>query len=202
MKFLIFTLILFLTNNLSADYDNAIDLLNKRYIKESLLEFSKVAKNSEDSKKKANAMYNIAVIYDNGIGIKKDKNMAISWYKRASDLNHKIAQYNLGWMYYHGEIVEQNYFHAMKYYRLSANQGYKKAQFNIANLFFMGLGTLKDNLEAYKWFKISSMNGISQSKDYLTKLKMLMTIEEVILAEQNVIEWVEEYKSMNLSLIN
>ena len=202
MKFLIITLILFSANNALSDYDDAIDLLNKRYIKESLLEFSKVAKNSEDSKKKANAMYNIAVIYDYGLGIKKNKKAAISWYKKASDLNHKIAQYNLGWMYYHGEIVEQNYFNAMRYYKLSANQGYKKAQFNIANLYLMGLGTLKDNLEAYKWFKISSMNGISQSKDYLIKLKMLMTIEDISLAEQNVAKWVEEYKNINLSLID
>ena len=202
MKFLIITLTLFLANNASSDYDEAIDLLNKRYIKESLLEFSKVAKDSEDLKKKANAMYNIAVIYDNGLGIKKDKNAAFEWYKKASDFNHKIAQYNLGWMYYHGEIVEQNYFNAMRYYKLSANQGYKKAQFNLANLYLMGLGTLKDNLEAYKWFKISSMNGISQSKDYLTKLKMLMTLEEIKVAEQNVIEWVEEYKNINLSLID
>ena len=52
-------------------------MLNKRYIKESLLEFSKVAKDSEDLKKKANAMYNIAVIYDNGLGIKKDKNAKV-----------------------------------------------------------------------------------------------------------------------------
>ena len=201
MKFLIITLILFLANNASSDYDEAIDLLNKRYIKESLLEFSKVARDSEDLKK-ANAMYNIAVIYDNGLGIKKDKNAAIEWYKKASDFNHKIAQYNLGWMYYHGEIVEQNYFNAVRYYKLSANQGYKKAQFNLANLYLMGLGTLNDNLEAYKWFKISSMNGISQSKDYLIKLKMLMTLEEIKVAEQNVIEWVEEYKNINLSLID
>ena len=195
MKFLIITLILFSANSVLSDYDDAIDLLNKRYIKESLLEFSKVAKDSEDSQKKANAMYNIAVIYDNGLGIKKDKKAAILWYKKASELNHKIAQYNLGWMYYHGEIVEQNYFNAMRYYKLTiANQGYKKAQFNIANLYLMGLGTLKDNLEAYKWFKISSMNGISESKDYLIKLKLFMTIEEISLAEQNVVKWVRNIK--------
>ena len=51
MKFLIITLILFLANNASSDYDEAINLLNKRYIKESLLEFSKVARDSEDLKK-------------------------------------------------------------------------------------------------------------------------------------------------------
>ena len=33
---------------------------------------------------------NIAVIYDNGLGIKKDKNAAIEWYKKASDFNAKL----------------------------------------------------------------------------------------------------------------
>mgnify|MGYP003322366393 CR=1 FL=1 len=36
----------------------------------------------------------------------------------------------------------------------------------------------------------------------LIKLKILMTLEEIKVAEQNVIEWVEEYKNINLSLID
>ena len=191
MRNLIFIIIIVLANNALADYDDAIDFLNKRLIKKSIQEFNNVAKNSEKTDEKANAMYNIAVIYDNGIGIEEDKNIAIAWYKKASELNHKIAQYNLGWMYYHGEIVEQNYFNALKYYNLSANQGYKKAQFNIATLYLVGLGTSKDNLKAYKWFKISSMNGIIQSNEFLVKLKSIMSNEEIKIAEKNVNLWVQ-----------
>ena len=191
MRNLIFIIIIVFANNVLADYDDAIDLLNKRLIKKSIQEFNNVAKSSKKTDDRANAMYNIAVIYDNGIGIEEDKNIAIAWYKKASELNHKIAQYNLGWMYYHGEIVEQNYFNAIKYYKLSANQGYKKAQFNIATLYLVGLGTSKDNLKAYKWFKISSMNGITHSNKYLIKLKRLMSNEEIKIAEKQVNLWVQ-----------
>ena len=191
MRYLIFTFLIFLAGNAFADYEDAIDLLNKRFIKKSIQEFSNVAKNSEKKDDRANAMYNIAVIYDNGIGIEENKNIAITWYQKASELNHKIAQYNLGWMYYHGEIVEQDYFNALKYYKLSANQGYKKAQFNIATLYLVGLGTSKDNLQAYKWFKISSMNGILQSNQFLVKLKNVMSNEEIKIAEKRVNLWVQ-----------
>ena len=51
-------------------------------------------------------MFNIAVIYDNGIGVEQNKEKAIHWYKLASDNNHKVAQYNLAWMFYNGDKVE------------------------------------------------------------------------------------------------
>ena len=53
-------------------------------------------------------MYNLAVIYDFGLGVPSDKIKALKWYRKASKKNHKIAQFNLAWIYYNGENVEKN----------------------------------------------------------------------------------------------
>lgn len=196
MKFLIYIFLLYFlaVQNSYAGYDDAINYFNSKNYKKSIREFKKFIEiNPDDLNKKSNAMFNLAVIYDYGLGTKEDKNKAIYWYKLASTNNHKIAQFNLAWMYYHGDKLEKNYFEAFKYYSLSAEQGYSKAQYNLGSLLFAGEGTLKDYVLAYKWFKISLLNGIKESKIYLNRIKALMHEEEVIRAEKQVEFWVKEY---------
>ena len=195
MFFFIFIIAFFFGSPVSADYDDAIYYYNSKQYKKSIKEFKKVVDNKlADPKKKRDAMFNIAVIYDNGIGVEQNKEKAIHWYKLASDNNHKVAQYNLAWMFYNGDKVEKNNFEAFKYYSLSAEQGYAKAQFNLGNLLYAGEGALKDYVLAYKWFKISLLNGIKESETFLKKVSINMHQDEVSLADQEVSDWLKNYK--------
>ena len=90
--FLVLLISLFSTNSF-AGYKQAIDFYNKKQFRQSIVEFKKVAKNDKfDQDERNNSMYNLAVIYDNGLGIPTNKNEALKWYKLASENNHKIAQ--------------------------------------------------------------------------------------------------------------
>ena len=189
------TLILLFSQKTFADYQKAVELLNKKLVKESLVEFSNVAKESNNKNIKSKAMYNIAVIYDFGLGVKENDDLAVAWYTESSKYGHKIAQYNLGWMFYHGDKVSKNYFEAYKFYKLSANQGYAKAQFNIANLKLSGLGTIKDNIEAYKWFRLAQINGIRQSKIFIKNLKQILNKDQLKKSEKLVEQWILKYNS-------
>ena len=195
MFFFIFIIVYAFGSPVIADYDDAIYYYNSKQYKKSIKEFKKVVDNKlADPKKKSDAMFNIAVIYDNGIGVEQNKEKAIHWYKLASDNNHKVAQYNLAWMFYNGDKVEKNNFEAFKYYSLSAEQGYAKAQFNLGNLLYAGEGALKDYVLAYKWFKISLLNGIKESETFLKKVSINMHQDEVSLADQEVSDWLKNYK--------
>ena len=189
-SFLIFILC-FSNYDVFANYDKAISFFNKKQYKESILEFKKVIENSNFSKKKSDAMFNLGVIYDNGFGVKKNKSKAFDYYKLAAEKKHKIAQYNLAWMYYNGESIEKNFFEAFKFYNLSAEQGYNKAQYNLASLFYYGDGTIKDYVQAFKWYKISSMNGIKESDSFLKKLQIKMHPDEIKESEKIVENWLE-----------
>ena len=192
---LVFLVLILFSQNTYADYQKAIELLNQKLIKESLVEFSNVIKESNDKNIKSKAMYNIAVIHDFGLGVKENDDLAVAWYKESSNHGHKIAQYNLGWMFYHGEKVSKNYFEAFKFYKLSANQGYAKAQFNIANLRLAGLGTIKDNIEAYKWFRLAKINGIRQSEIFIKNLKRILNKDELKKSEKLVEDWIINFTS-------
>ena len=189
----IFFILLFFPFLIFCNYDRAIKLYKNKQYPESILEFKRFIDSETEHEKKKDAMYNLAIIYDFGLGVNENKDMAVKWYKKASSLNHKIAQFNLAWMYYNGQKLEKNNFEAFKYYLKSANLGYNKAQFNLANLYFAGEGTMADYVESYKWFKISSLNGIEESKSFLTKLANKLHPDELASANKKVEEWIKNY---------
>ena len=193
IAFLITTL--FFSDFANADYKLALNFYNKKQVKKSLIEFAKASKESDDEEIRSNAMYNIAVIHDFGLGIKMNKELAVAWYKSAASNDHKIAQYNLGWMFYNGESVSKDFLLSFEYYKQSAEQNYSKAQFNLANLFINGDGTMKDYVKAYKWYKLSLLNGEDKSKKFLKRLTYLMHPSEVSLANIEVQNWLKKHKS-------
>ena len=195
--FIIFTFFSFLSP-LNANYDKAIKLYNLKQYKKSVIAFKNfILSDNPNKTKKKDAMYNLAVIYDFGLGVPKDKVRAFEWYTKASKLNHKIAQFNLAWIYYNGDNVEKNNFEAFKYYSLSAKQGYSKAQFNLASLYYSGEGTMKDYVNAYKWFKISSLNGIAESQTFLNKIQKKIHSDELIIANKLIDKWLKKYENKN-----
>ena len=162
------------------DYYKALELFNEKKIEESILFFKKVA-SDESNEKRSDAMFNIALIYDNGFGIQTDKTRALFYYEAASQLSNKYALYNLGWMYYNGENVNKDVIKAFDLYKLASDFGHPRAMYNLANMFYSGTGTVKDLKMAYKMFLKSKMNGINESKFYINKISSLLTPEELAL---------------------
>ncbi len=162
------------------DYYKALELFNKKKIEESILFFKKVA-SDESNEKRSDAMFNIALIYDNGFGIQTDKTRALFYYEAASQLSNKYALYNLGWMYYNGENVNKDVIKAFDLYKLASDFGHPRAMYNLANMFYSGTGTVKDLKMAYKMFLKSKMNGINESKFYINKISSLLTPDELAL---------------------
>ena len=59
-------------------------------IEQSIIHFKKVAAD-ENHEKRSDAMFNIALIYDNGFGIQTDKTRALYYYESASELIKQIC---------------------------------------------------------------------------------------------------------------
>ena len=71
---------------------------------------------------KAEAQYNLGLMYSLGKDIPKNDPEAIKWYLRAAEQGFAEAQTNLGLMYGKGQGIEQNFNEAVKWYRLAAEQ--------------------------------------------------------------------------------
>ena len=170
---------------LSENYYIALDYFNKKQISKSIQLFQKVASDS-NSTYQDKAIFNLAVIYDNGYGVKADKTKALYYYNIASEMNNEFAMYNLGWMYQVGENLNKDAVKAFELYSKSAEKGHPQATFNLANMYFSGEGTTKDIQTAYKLFLQSKIRGIKESEYYINLISSDLSLEELnYLNEEN-----------------
>ena len=79
----------------------------------------------------ARAQSDIAGMYFNGWGVKKDLLQAFKWYEISSKNGNPYAQYKLGDMYWNGLGVKTNTDTAQIWWKKAADNGYKDAQFNL-----------------------------------------------------------------------
>jgi len=65
----------------------------------------------------AEAQTQVGEVYEKGLGLEPDYDMAAVWYKKAAKQGYSRAQINLGYMYEKGLGVDQNITKAMNWYR-------------------------------------------------------------------------------------
>jgi len=76
----------------------------------------------------AEAQYNLAMLYDRGLGVENDDVEALKWYRQAAEQGYAKAQYNLGMMYYFGKGVPQDKVAGYQWVILAADQGEEAAK--------------------------------------------------------------------------
>ncbi|WP_368413407.1 tetratricopeptide repeat protein [Dongia sp.] len=79
---------------------------------------------------RADAQFNLGVIYANGQGVPQDYAAAVKWYRLAAEQGDAAAQNNLGLMYAKGQGVPQDYVKAHMWFNLSASSGDKEVSAN------------------------------------------------------------------------
>lgn len=102
-----------------------------------------------------NAQYRLGVIYTEGIGVPKNADEGIKWFKKAASNFSSLAAFNLGLIYERGLGVPKNIKTAFKWYSDSALLGYGDAQLKISMMYADGEGTKKDLINAYAWLEVA-----------------------------------------------
>lgn len=72
------------------------------------------------------AQLDLASLYDRGIGVPQDVELAALWYDASAKQGHPSAQYNVGTMYEDGAGVEQDLPRAYMYYQLAIEGGFPR----------------------------------------------------------------------------
>tara|TARA_B100001559_G_scaffold307159_1_gene299044 strand:- start:578 stop:1201 length:624 start_codon:yes stop_codon:yes gene_type:complete len=188
---LVILIILFSKISYSNDYFNALELFNKRKINESVMLFQNVAKD-EKNPKRSDAMFNLAIIFDNGFGISPNKTRALFYYEAASDLSNIYAQYNLGWKYYNGENVNKDVIKAFQLYKDASDYGHPQAMYNLAHMYYSGIGTVKNLKLAYKMFLNAKISGINESNYFIDKISKEITPQELLVLTDEFSSLIEE----------
>ena len=153
---------------------------------------------AEASNGNAEAQYDVGTMYQNGRGVKADRDKAIAWYRKAAAQGESKSisrlqlmqanatrfektaseakdgnadsQYDLGNMHMKGVGTNIDYRQAVKTFEQSASQGHIKSAYKLGLIYYEGNDIKRDGKKAYKWFRQAAENGYPAAQYYLGKL--------------------------------
>jgi len=94
------------------------------------------------------AQYNLALRFDNAVGLPPNPEEAFKWYRLAATNGHLDAQYNLACCLYDGVGTETDAALAVHWYQLAADRGHRHAQCNLGHCYQHGSGVEQNIAEA------------------------------------------------------
>lgn len=107
------------------------------------------------------ALYNLGLLYDRGLGIEKNETQAFNLYLKAAKGGFSQAQFLLGVMYSSDDsITKKNIKESLRWYRLSAEQGHVLALYDLGVISYFGKEGVPQNFrEAIEFFKQAAYKG-------------------------------------------
>jgi len=115
------------------------------------------------------AMTNIGVLYNLGLGVKRDDQEAAAWYGKAAQLGFALAQFDLANLYYDGQGVDRDRKQAARWYTAAAKGGHPKAQLYLAQMYENGEGVDEDQAAALTWYQKAADQGLPEAQYTLGK---------------------------------
>ncbi len=110
------------------------------------------------------ALFEIAVRYSDGVGVKPDLTQAVKYYEKAAASGLAPAQYRLGSLFEKGQGVAKDLEAAQLWYTRAASQGNAKATHNLAVLYAEGINGEPEFPKAAEWFERSAGFGVRDSQ--------------------------------------
>jgi hypothetical protein len=110
------------------------------------------------------AVYDLALMYDNGRGVQQDISQAALLYRKAAESNVVQAQYRLGYDYFMGRGVPQNYAQSSKWWHTASARGYAPAEIGLGVSYYAGKGVTASNAESYFWLDIAASGNLEAAR--------------------------------------
>jgi len=110
----------------------------------------------------ARAQHAVAMIYNQGLGVEVNHELANTWYRKSADAGFVLAQASLAWNQHNGIGTAVDPALAFENYRRAAEQGHPYAMNNLAVMYFRGVGTRPDVKASFDWFMRAAEAGLAR----------------------------------------
>lgn len=117
------------------------------------------------------AQYNLAVLYQDGLGVLPDDERAFYWYRESAKQGLAEAQFVTAWLYSQGKGVVQDYEQAVFWYQKAANQNHIEAQNNLAARYATGTGVPQNMALAKQWYQRAANQGSAYAAYVLQQMQ-------------------------------
>ncbi len=136
------------TYGFDGDLELGIFQLNRGEFKAAIAEFEPLL-----AEQYAPAQYQMAQIYENGWGVKKDPQKAFELLTLAAAQNYPDALFSLSIIYSEGELVKKDLKTAFVLMEKAANKDLASAQFNLGVMYANGTGVSINSKKAASWYE-------------------------------------------------
>ncbi|CAN7521635.1 hypothetical protein [Polaromonas sp. LjRoot131] len=110
----------------------------------------------------ARAQHAVAMIYNQGLGVEVNHELANTWYRKSAEAGFVLAQASLAWNQHNGIGTAVDPALAFENYRRAAEQGHPYAMNNLAVMYFRGVGTRPDVKASFDWFMRAAEAGLAR----------------------------------------
>jgi TPR repeat protein len=149
----------------------------------------------------ADSQFNVALMYERGIGVGKNEKEAVLWYGKAASQGNASAQFNLGVLYEHGRGTPVDFVKANEWYRKASVQGDALAIGNLGMLYARGQGVKENKVAGVALLLLSATWDTSpenQAKKNVSAIRGLSA--EMIAAAQSLSEEMSSAKNLLIPL--
>ncbi len=150
------------------------------------------------------SMLMLGLMYDNGMGDKRDASVAFYWYSQAAAAGDSRAMFNLYQMLEEGDGTYVDQKEATAWLQKSAEKGFPEAQFRWAQVLHAGKWLPQDDESALMWLEIVSqidVGGVEQAIQLRDQLRLKLDDAVVLRAKQRAKRWKTTHTTSNTTLI-
>ena len=134
----------------------------------------------------ADAMFHLAICYENGDGCSISEEKAFDWYKEAANVNHPGAMFNLGHLY----DTQEDKKSAFKWWKKAARLGHVGGMFIVGLLYFLGADGVEQNKqEALHWLSRAADEGDDVDAMFHVALLYDDESEEFLVDKKQAVAW-------------
>lgn len=112
----------------------------------------------------AQAQYELANLYFQGLGVPESEEKALALYKKAAQHGHADAANNLADMYLNGEGTNIDESQALYWFTQAANAGVVEAMYTLGIMYEQGLGTEKNDDLAFSYYLRAADGGYNDAQ--------------------------------------
>jgi len=113
----------------------------------------------------ADSQFNVALMYEQGIGVAKDETEAVIWYQKSALQGTAAAQFNLAVLYENGRGTQVDFGKANEWYRKASAQGDALAIGNLGMLYVRGQGVKENKIAGLALLLVSATQDNSSANN-------------------------------------
>lgn len=109
------------------------------------------------------AQANVGYMYEEGLGVSQQLDVAVGWYEKASASGSMQANHNLGMIFAEGRGTPQSWVRALRYFEEAAND-IPASRYMIGYTYFQGEGNIQNRPRAFREFMDAALDGYADAQ--------------------------------------